>query len=192
MADEDLEVGETTLVETRRYRFRPWWLAAAALVFLALWGWRELDIRRMRELEESDLAEVRQLTTENQQLNQRLEHMLAAVASPQTRTIALAGQRKTTRASGKVFVDPTDGRAIVVVSDLPPNGVSKNYQLWITRSDMPNPQSAVVFDVPQSGAATLTIDNVPPTAAIKSVGVTLESKGGSETPHGAFLLEGKP
>lgn len=191
MAEEGIDPGDMTLVDEPRHGFGTWWLAAAAIVFLALWGWRELDIRRMRDLEATDRAEVRQLAVENQELNQRLERMLVAVASPQTRTINLTGPLKTSAASGKVFVDPAGHRAIVVVSNLPPNGASKNYQLWISSAAAPKPQSAMVFDVPASGAATLTIDDVP-AAEIKSVGVTLEAKGGAGAPHGEFVLTGKP
>ena len=92
MADSDPEIGDTTLVDAPRRGFRNWWLAVAALVFLALWGWRELDIRRMREIEASDRAEQLQLTEENLQLKQRLDRLLAAVASPQMRTITLTGR----------------------------------------------------------------------------------------------------
>ncbi len=189
MADENIEIGETTLVERRYFYFHRWWLASAALLFLALWGWRELDIRRMRESVETEKAEIRQLMAENHHLTQRNERMFAAVASPQTRTIALAGQH--IAASGKMFVDPAAGRAIVVLSDLPPNGASKNYQLWITRANAAKPQSAGVFDVPPSGNATLTIDNVPAPEKIKSLGVTLEPKGGAEAPSGEYVLTGR-
>lgn len=192
MADEDVEVGETTLVERPHPGALPWWLAAAAVVFLALWGWRELDVRRMRELVESEMAEVRQLSEENQQLNQRLDRMLAEVASPKTRTFMLSSADKSMRGSAKVFIDPTAGRAIVVVSDLRPGGVSKDYQLWITRANADKPVSAVVFDVPPSGGTTLTIDNVPPPEEIRSFGVTLEQRGGAEMPTGAFVLSGRP
>ncbi len=189
MAEEGIDPGDMTLIDEPHHGFGTWWLATAALVFLALWGWRELDIRRMRDLEETDRAEIRQLTVQNQDLNQRLERMLLSVASPETRTINLAGQQK---AAGKVFVDPATHHAIVVLSNLPPNSASKNYQLWISSTAAPNPQSAMVFDVPASGSATLTIDDVPAAADIKSVGVTLETKGGAGAPHGQFVLAGKP
>lgn len=192
MADSDPEIGDTTLVDAPRRGFRNWWLAVAALVFLALWGWRELDIRRMREIEASDRAEQLQLTEENLQLKQRLDRLLAAVASPQMRTITLTGRQNTAGASGKVFVEPNGGRAIVIVSDLSPNGTTKDYQLWITRTNAPGPQSVLVFDVPQSREATLSVENVPPPAQILSIGVTLGPVGGAQTPPGEFLLAGKP
>src|SRR5438067_2242613 len=47
---DSVDIGETTLVEARRrFGMRPWWLATAATLFLALWGWRELAIRAARE-----------------------------------------------------------------------------------------------------------------------------------------------
>lgn len=188
MTDEHAEVGETTLVERRHFTFHPWWLASAAVVFLALWGWRELDVRRMRESIETEKAEVRALLEQNEQLAQRGDHMLAVVAAPETRTISLTGRA----ARGKIFVDPRSGHAIVVVSDLSPNGASKAYKLWITKANSDKPQGAAMFDVGPSGNATLTIENMPSAAEIKSFGVTLESRSGADAPTGEYLLAGKP
>jgi len=188
MTEESVEPGEATLVEQKRF-FTPGWLLSAALVFLALWGWRELDIRRMRESVETQKAEIRQLIEQNDRMQLRTDRMLASVASPDARAIELSGQQN---AVGKVFVDSKSGRAVVVISNLPQNGTTKSYQLWITQGNEAKPQSAAVFDIPPSGDVTLSLDNLPESASLASLGVTLEPKGGAAEPSGPYVLSGKP
>src|SRR6185295_19374063 len=81
-------------LETARPRNRmtpTWWLATAATLFLALWGWREVGIRVARERIVAQQAEIRGLTEERDRLATQNEK-LASLAAPDTRTIALAGQ----------------------------------------------------------------------------------------------------
>jgi anti-sigma-K factor RskA len=192
---EAIGPGETTLVERRRFAVRPWWLVTAATLFLALWGWRELAIRAARERIASQNAEIRELTEENQRLTQRNEKLsteMTALASPGTRTIALAGQKVSPSASARVFLEPSVRRAVVFFYNLPTNPANKSYQLWIIRADQPKPQSAGVFDVSSSGNATLSIENLPVATEIKALAVTLEPKGGVEQPTNTnFYLMGK-
>jgi anti-sigma-K factor RskA len=164
-----------------RFKVRPWWLATAATLFLALWGWREVGIRVAREHISEQQAEIRGLTEERDRLAAQNEK-LASLAAPETRTIALAGQEMSPSASARVFLDPTRRRAIVFFHNLPSNPADKSYQLWIIRGDQPNPQSAGVFDVTGSGNATLSIDNLPVLTEIKALAVTLERHGGVEQP----------
>ena len=159
----------------------PWWLATAATLFLALWGWREMGIRVAREHIVAQQAEIRRLSEERALLAAQNEK-LASLASPDTRTIALAGQEMSPAASARVFLDPTRRRAIVFFHNLPANPADKSYQLWIIRGDRPNPQSAGTFDVAQGGNATLSIDNLPVLTEIKALAVTMERRGGADQP----------
>ena len=162
-----------------------WWLATAATLFLALWGWRELELRAARVREATQRADLARLEHENTQLilqKEKLAAEIAALASADTRTIALAGQEVAPAASAKVFLDPNRRRAIVFFHDLPANPGDKSYQLWIIRADQPKPMSAGVFDVSQSGTASIAIENLPMATEIKALAVTLEPKGGVEEP----------
>src|SRR2546423_284924 len=89
-----------------RFKIRPWWLATAATLFLALWGWREVGIRLAREHIIAQQAEIRGLAAERDRLAAQNEK-LASLAAPETRTIALAGQEMSPAASARVFLDPT-------------------------------------------------------------------------------------
>ncbi len=187
-----IEPGETTLVESRRrFALRPWWLATAAILFLFLWGWRELAIRAARERIAARSAEILELTAENDRLSEqvaRLNSELTTLATPGTRILTLTGQQN---ASARAFLDP-NGRGVVIVYSLPPNPADKSYQLWVIRSDQPKPQSAAVFDIPTSGSRTIALQNLPTQKVVKALAVTLEPKGGVEQPTNTnFYLMGK-
>jgi hypothetical protein len=165
--------------------FNRWWWSAAAMLFLALWGWRELAVRAEREKSITAEAEARHFSEENARLserNEKLSAQIAAIAAAGTKTIALTGQAIAPSASARVFLEPEQRRAIVFFSDMPANTAEHSYQLWIIRADQPKPQSAGVFDVTQTGKASITIENLPVATEIKGLAVTLEPKGGAKQP----------
>jgi anti-sigma-K factor RskA len=145
-----------------------WRLAAAAALILALFGWREFNVRTERE--------------RLQQENAKLASEITALGAADTRTIGLAGQEIAPLASAKVFLEPNRRRAIVFFHDLPANPGDKSYQLWIIRSDHPAPMSAGVFDVTRDGKASIAIENLPVATEIKALAVTLEPRGGVPQP----------
>ncbi len=146
-----------------------WWLATAATLFIGLWGWRELDVRASRTV-------IERL----QQQNARLSAEITALASADTRTIALTGREVAPSASAKVFLEPDRRRALVFFHDLPANPGDKSYQLWIIRDS--KPVSAGVFDVSESGKASIVIENLPVATEINGLAVTLEPRGGVAQP----------
>ena len=172
----------------------PWWLATAATLFLALWGWREIGIRVSRERVKTQQAELQQLSDQNKLLQQQKEKLSAemqALGSSGTQTIALTGQLAAPSASARVFLVPEHRRAIVIFSNLPENPKDKSYQLWIIRADQPKPQSAGVFDA-SHGNATITVENLPVATEIKAMAVTVEPRGGVAQPTNTdFVVLGK-
>ena len=179
------EAESDSVIDARdRFGSRRWWMIAAVL-FLALWGWRELSVRVIREKVTTSEAEMRRLAGENQLLsarNEKLSAEMAALASQDTRTIALTGQQVSPTASARGFLEPKQRRAVVFFYNLPANPSDKSYQLWILRGDQPKPQSAGVFDVTQAGGASISIENLPLATEIKGLAVTLEPKGGVAQP----------
>src|SRR5882757_5957371 len=82
------ESAENVVDARERFGISRWWMAAAVL-FLALWGWRELSVRVIREKVNGGEAEIRRLAGQNQLLaarNDKLTAEMAALASPDTRT----------------------------------------------------------------------------------------------------------
>jgi len=190
--EEDAE--EENVIDASSRFINPWWLATAATLFLALWGWREFGIRVARENLRSQQAQIEELKTENSRLaeqKQKLSTEMSALASADTRAIALSGQQISPSASARVFLEPAKRRAIVFFQNLPSNPKDKSYQLWIIRADQPHPQSAGVFDVTDNGNASIVIENLPLATEMKALAVTLEPRGGVEQPTNTnFYLMG--
>src|SRR4051794_28610741 len=122
--DEDHAAGAGNVIDAGP-RFN-WWLATAATLFLALWGWRELSIRAAKSYIRDQDATIQQLTDQNNLLATQREKLAAemnALAGADTRTIALAGQT----ASAHVFLEPRARRAVVFFYNLPANASDKSY-----------------------------------------------------------------
>jgi Anti-sigma-K factor rskA len=171
--------------DERRRLLGPWWLATAATLFLALWGWREFAIRTAREQMRSQQAQIDDLQNEKallQQQKEKLSEEIAALAAPDTRTIALSGQQVAPSASARLYLEPQKRRAVVFFTNLPATASDRSYQLWIIRADQPKPQSAGVFEVGQTGNATIVLENLPVETEMKALAVTLEPRGGVAQP----------
>jgi anti-sigma-K factor RskA len=188
-------LGGAEVIEISGRRRFPWWIATAATLFLALWGWREMGIRVARERfdsQERDIAQLRDEVSQLQQQKQKLASAMAALGSAGTRTISLSGQQVAPTASARVFLDANARRAVVFFSNLPANPQDKSYQLWIIRADQPKPMSIGVFDADANGSATITVENLPLDTEIKALAVTLEPRGGVEQPTNTdFVVMGK-
>ncbi|MGZ5494905.1 MAG: anti-sigma factor, partial [Thermoanaerobaculia bacterium] len=79
-----------------------------------------------------------------------------------------------------------------IFSNLPANPSDRSYQLWIIRADKPKPDSGGVFDVSESGSATLNVENLPVGTELKGLAVTLEPHGGVEqSTNGKFYVLGR-
>lgn len=195
-SDTTTEPADTTLVGWRSRRMKPlWWLAAAALFFLALWGWSELRLRMVRMEIEELRASKTALDEERRRLerqNQTLAGLLEMLASPTTRTFALKGEQAAATATARVFVDVNRGRAMVFFRGLPPNNEDQAYQLWISRTGASEPASAGTFDTDENGDGQLTIEAMPAITVVRTLMVTLEPRGGSPSPTGPRFLSGTP
>lgn len=157
----------------KRSSFSPWWIAVAASLAIALWGWT------------AQRGEIARLRSENTALAGRL----TSLASTSTRTIELTGKEIAPKASARVFLEPNRRRALVFFQNLPANGADKSYQLWIIRGNAP--ESAGVFDVSADGSASISIENLPVETEIKGLAVTLEPKGGVAQPSNTdFIVAG--
>lgn len=187
--DEPTLHGDTTA--RRLQNMTPYWLAVAATLFLALWGWREIGIRVMREQAITQKSEMTRLQGENErltQLRERLTGDLESLAAADSQTIDLAGQKTAPEASGRVFLNPGKKRAIAFFYKLPPNAADKVYQLWIVAGDNAQVTSGGTFDVGESGGGTVTVQNVPEGA--KAFTVTVEPHGGAQQPSGEIVITG--
>ena len=183
------------VLTSSRWKIHPWWLATAATLFLALWGWREMGIHAAKERMRSQEAELSSLQEQNELLAQQREKLsaeLAALGAKNTRAIELAGQQVSPESAARVFLQPEQRRAIVFFTHLPANAKDRSYQLWvIPATDPTKPHSAGVFDADANGNATLMVENLPVATEIKALAVTLEPRGGVDAPTNTnFYLMG--
>jgi hypothetical protein len=160
------------LIEQHRRLLAPrLWLVAAAILFAALWGWRELAIRASRERIASRDAEIRRLTTENERLADQLgrlnfEANVLAMTGTKAFIVAAPGS-----GAARVFVN-RQGQGLAIIDNLPENAAEKSYELWVVRTDQPKPQSVTVFDMPAAGAKTIQLEHLPALSVIKNFSMT--------------------
>jgi len=178
-----------------RWTISPWWLASAAMLFLALWGWREMSVHAAKEHMRSQEAEIHSLQEEKSLLEQQKEKLsseIAVLGAKNTRSIELAGQQVSPQASARVFLEPEERRAVVFFANLPANAKDHSYQLWIIpATDPAGPRSAGIFDANADGNATLVVENLPVATEMKGLAVTLEPRGGVDKPTNAnFYVAG--
>lgn len=180
-------------VEIRDRKTPTWWLAAAAVFFVALFAWSELRNRMMRERVEEMQASTRSTWEQNRRLeanNERMARQLEKLTSPETRMIALTGEAIAPTAKARIFMDEQEHTALVFFENLPPNGADKNYELWVVRADRPNPVPAGVFEADGNGKAQVLMKNLPADTEIKAIAVTLEPKDGTAAPEGERYMVG--
>ncbi len=166
----------------------PWWLAVAAVLFLALWMWREVGIRVARERLRSERAEIVGLTSEKDVLatqKEKLSEELGVISAPGVRVVGL--NSRDGKASARLFIDATTHRGVLLATGLPESGGENDYQLWVYGADPAAAKSAGTFDV-TNNHSSLTINDL--TANLKSVAVTLEKNGGSDKPGANVVLSG--
>ena len=101
---------------------------------------------------------------------------LAVAASPGARRIALTGGH------GALVVTP-NGRAALLLSDLPEAGAGKVFEAWVVSSGAATP--AGVFSAKDRNAAIALERDVPPGA---TVAVTVERAGGVQQPTSAPIV----
>lgn len=186
------EVSENAEAVTRR-TIPSWWFAAAAVFFLALFGWSELRLRALREElhllqheKEEVAAQNMRLSSEMKTARERFDTVRSA-----SQVFRLAGTAETITASANVFMDGPQRRAVVIFTNLEKNDATHSYQLWIIRGDSQPPMSAGVFDVDDAGRAEIQVNDMPVDVPISGLAVTLEPRGGLESPSGTILLHGK-
>lgn len=181
--------GDSTI--RRLQQMTPYWLAVSSVLFLALWAWREVGIRVMREEAITQKSEITRLQADNgrlTKLGERLSGDLESLAAADSRAIELRGQRSTPEASGRVFINAGHKRAVAFFHKLTPVPADKTYQLWIVSGDTAQVLSAGTFDVGESGSGSLTVQNVPENP--KAFTVTMEPLGGAQQPSGEIVITG--
>jgi hypothetical protein len=193
VADSRVAEANADAEEAHRRTISPRWFAAAAVFFLALFGWSELRIRALREEMHLLQTEKEAMTTENMRLGNEAKAARSRLDTIRSanRLFQLAASADSATASANVFMDGEHHRAVIIFTNLEQNDPGHSYQLWILRGDEKPPMSAGVFDVDAEGRAELEVSDMPVDVPIAGLAVTLEPRGGLPAPSGKILLHGK-
>ncbi len=186
-------------VQKARSSVLPWLIAvvcaAAAALFFFLWRQTQKQsdqaIQWERDAAHTARAEtdrLRAMTDSDKVKRQEIDLLEAALASPATNVIYLAGRRPEVPAAAVVFWDTTKN-AWIVLGHLPPAPSGKEYQVWFVVSGLR--KSAGLVPVDGAGRGFSTIELPPDMPKALSVEITLEPMGGSEQPTTAVVVSGR-
>lgn len=137
-------------------------VAAAVLAAIGFGGWAV----QSRE-------QARDLSAQNEQVLQQNKEFTELLSAQDVRAVA---GRFTDGGTGSVVLSRSEGKAILIASDLPDLPADKTYEAWTIKGD---PQPAGVFSDTESGAILELPDEV---FDAQSVAVTIEPAGGSPKP----------
>lgn len=140
-------------------------------------------IQAQAQTAERNLAEVRGS-------NQSLQQEVVAL-SEENRNLLLANRFLTLVSAGPAGAEGrfivTNNQAYLAVRGLAPLPADQEYQLWyIPNGEAPRP--ADLFQVEQQDLTTLTVSIPPSEIDFSNIGVSIEPKGGSETPTELVLI----
>ena len=163
-------------------------LTAATLLLSITSGlllWQNSQVSRERDQLAQQIAELKQ---ENVATQKQLDELVTQT----TKFVSLSG-KEAPSANAKVFWDTTHNEWVVYIFNLPTAPADKDYQLWyIVKDKAAAPISAKVFGTNAQGRTELRLQ-LPPNVApnLAATAVTLEKKGGSDSPTSGLYLVGQ-
>jgi anti-sigma-K factor RskA len=165
------------------------WLAAAAAVVFAVFGYTEW---RLAGHLSQELAASRENASRLSQEIQSAREWAAVATAPQTRVIDLkATPNGSAQLHARVTYDPATRRAILSVAGFA-TPAGKDYELWaITKS---GPASLGLVRADSSGHALIQLTNAGDPFTLAAFAVSLENEGGAPTPTapaGPVVMAGK-
>ena len=190
------ERGEHKKVEEVRERAVNNWklgAAAAAILLIAVTVWLFVKQERIADViaENQNLQnQVDELRGEQMQSEKQLANVqqhLKVISNPSTQSIELTGTDLEPNARSLVYWNKNSSETYVRVENLPKPPSDKQYQLWALKDG--KPIDAGVFEVDDEVAF---LQNVKSVSEADAFAVTLEKRGGSESPNlEAMYLMGK-
>jgi anti-sigma-K factor RskA len=173
------ELQGLVLAQVRAARRRPWRLAAAALVVLALGGgglWAARTVRALR-FERDDLARRAAALGDT---------VAAFIHSPATRLIQIPVSTGGRVGSVTIFADTVGHRWLVRCDGLAPNAADQAYQLWfITRDGM---RSAALMPMDSEAPMVTTLEMPRAGAPVLGAAMSIEPRVGSSAPRGPMVF----
>lgn len=104
-------------------------------------------------------------------------------------TVVLTGTGQTPQAYGTIVIDRDDNKGVLAVRGLAPLGASSTYQLWVIRQG--ERRSGGVFTVSPDGYGSLQVTVPAGFTGFTGFGISIEPAGGSASPTGARVMNGR-
>ena len=141
-------------------------LSGAAMVLLALLGWRVTQLQGEVTTLRAELSDQRSL--------------VAVLYEPDTRIIPLVASGDSNATHGYLLFDPERQQAVVKSTTLAALPQDKTYQLWLIAGDQP--ESVGLLKTNPSGQGSVEIEAQRPISQYQAFGITVEPAGGSAQP----------
>ncbi len=171
-----------------RFLDRPAWriamplVAVASLIAAVVAGVWAISLN-----DEVNRLRVEQAALQRELLTKR--DVLAQIALPQSRAIAIAGTPVQPHAYGQMIANPNGNSGVLIVADLAPLPPGKVYQFWLIKGN--TPVSAGLFGVDAQGRGLLPVRASESVGSFDAIGVSIEPEGGSPQPTGDIVMLGK-
>ncbi len=176
-------------------------LVAVVVVLLALNGFQffqaseqELQLNTLQEQVDTLQNRMKSQTTKLKYLeavNSYEKKVLEFLGQPGLEIVDLKGSADQSISMGKVFWNPDTKKGVLQVIGLAPTNPDKQYQLWLNRKGEDSSINVILFGVQEGQGHFHPIAELPESKpeSIDSFEITLEPKGGSETPTGSMFLK---
>lgn len=171
-------------IPVRRATTWPAWLAAAAMLLLAIGlGVRMQTLRN--ELNQTSLQLAEQ-TVESRHAHE----VLGLLTAPTAQHVLLTASKTPLAPTARTVYLASRGALVMEASDLKPLPADKTYELWVIPASGAAPIPAGTFQPDAAGSASVVMPKIPWNVPAKAFGVTVEHWGGSSTPTAPILLAG--
>lgn len=155
-----------------------WWQAGFGLAMILALALGGMTVRANQQL-----AALQQQVASLQQHETAEAQMLSFMASAATTNVALTG---TTGAQAQMYMQPGHNRVVIMISGLDKLDADHVYQLWLAQGQTPVPLPVFITD---NGVAELMVDAPATIDSYDQVMITVEPRGGSNTPSSQVLLD---
>lgn len=159
----------------------PWFVALAFALLSALTYFTNLRLK-------NDLLAIRSDAKAREVQLAQSRAMLQILNSSESIRASLSAEGESKKPTGEAVYSPEDGNLVLVVGNLPPVSAEKVYQAWLL-PEQGHAISAGTFRTDDRGSAALVKVALPSGLRLKGFGVSLEPRGGTETPS-AMLIKG--
>ncbi len=175
--------------------YLPWAVAAsfAILALVSIFAWRQAadkssSLDNDLAMARNQVGDLREQLLEKTQKSNQIASINAALKTPGTRVLTLAGQPPAPGSSANIYWDVKDNQW-VVEANLPPAPEGKVYQLWFVTADAKI--SAGTFKPDSEGHGFAVVHVPSDLKQLAAAAITLEPEGGSEQPTMPIYAVGK-